>query len=79
MESVNQPVQDPLHAQFYVTTGPIRRQGWEMQIDGQILPNLDVSIGYTYLDTKVSNSRVSDFGGVYSEVDPSVRTVFGFE
>ena len=66
MESVNQPVQDPLHAQFYVTTGPIRRQGWEMQIDGQILPNLDVSIGYTYLDTKVSNSRVSDFGGVYS-------------
>ncbi|KXV64137.1 ferric iron siderophore receptor [Gluconobacter oxydans] len=66
MESVNQPVQDPDHSQFYMTTGPIRRQGWEAQIDGEILPGLDVSIGYTYLDTKVSNSKVSDFGGVYS-------------
>ncbi|MCP1273602.1 TonB-dependent siderophore receptor [Gluconobacter albidus] len=66
MESINQPVQDPYHSQFYVTTGPIRRQGWEAQVDGQILPGLDVSIGYTYLDTKVSNSKVSDFGGVFS-------------
>jgi len=27
---------------------------------------LDVSIGYTYLDTKISNPKVSDFGGVFS-------------
>ncbi|MBS1068975.1 TonB-dependent siderophore receptor [Gluconobacter cerinus] len=66
MESVNQPVQDPDHTSFYITTGPIRRQGWEAQVDGQILPGLDVSIGYTYLDTKVSNPKVSDFGGVFS-------------
>ncbi len=66
MENVNQPVQDPEHSQFYMTTGPIRRQGWEAQIDGTILPNLDISIGYTYLDTKVSNPKTSDFGGVFS-------------
>lgn len=66
MENVNQPVQDPEHSQFYITTGPIRRQGWEAQIDGTILPNLDISIGYTYLDTKVSDSKIRDFGGVFS-------------
>ncbi|GBR34084.1 TonB-dependent receptor domain-containing protein [Gluconobacter kondonii] len=66
MESINQSVQDPYHSQFYVTTGPIRRQGWEAQVDGQILPGLDVSIGYTYLDTKVSNAKVNDFGSVFS-------------
>lgn len=66
MENVNQPVQDPEHSQFYITTGPIRRQGWEAQIDGTILPNLDISIGYTYLDTKVSDSKTRDFGGVFS-------------
>ncbi|GBQ20411.1 ferric iron siderophore receptor [Gluconacetobacter sacchari DSM 12717] len=67
LESVNQPAQDPEHSNFYVTTGLIRRQGWEAQVDGQIIPNLDVSIGYTYLDTRVSGgNRINDFGGIYS-------------
>ncbi|CUW46329.1 TonB-dependent siderophore receptor [Novacetimonas hansenii] len=66
MESVNQPLSDPEHVGFYITTGPIRRQGWEAQMDGEILPNLSVSIGYTYLDTKLSNPSSADFGGAYS-------------
>lgn len=66
MESTNQPLSDPQHIGFYITTGPIRRQGWEAQIDGEILPGLSVSIGYTYLDTKLSNPSSPDFGEAFS-------------
>jgi len=60
----NRIAADPEARGFYVTAGSARVQGIETQLSGKVLPNLTVSGGYTYLNTRIfdNNDAATQFG-----------------
>ncbi|HSG35209.1 MAG TPA: TonB-dependent siderophore receptor [Sphingomonadaceae bacterium] len=48
----NSQAPDPDNPGFVVLTGKSRVKGFELSIAGAVLPNLNISAGYTYLDGK---------------------------
>jgi outer membrane receptor for ferric coprogen and ferric-rhodotorulic acid len=57
IEQSNRAVEDPDHPSvgrttYYVNGGKVRSQGLELEANGKVTPDWDVSAGYTYTDTK---------------------------
>jgi len=57
LERTNRQTTDPENPALVVLTGETRTRGFEAQLTGQVAPNWNVNLGYTYLDGKV-RSRV---------------------
>ncbi|MDR2956328.1 MAG: TonB-dependent receptor [Prevotella sp.] len=47
---------------FYEIAGDLLRDGVEVELSGRILPNLQVMLGYAYLDARYQNSPVYENG-----------------
>ncbi|QXG81312.1 TonB-dependent siderophore receptor [Rhodospirillum rubrum] len=57
IEQSNRAVEDPDHPSvgrttYYINGGKVRSQGVELEVNGKVMPDWDVSAGYTYTDTK---------------------------
>lgn len=46
---VNVPYLDPANTNYYLSNGEYNSKGWEAEITGNPMPNLDLIAGYTYL------------------------------
>ena len=55
---------DPIHDGFYLKTGQIKSEGVEIDIIGNITPNLTVNANYAYTNAKVTKNRDSSVVGI---------------
>lgn len=67
----NRAFSDPAYPNgtFYIAAGEIESKGVEMDVSGQITPNLDVTLGYTYLITRYLKDAANE-GLTYSIQTP---------
>jgi outer membrane receptor for ferric coprogen and ferric-rhodotorulic acid len=63
----NRPVSDP-DSTFYIAAGKTRAQGIDVSISGEVIPNLVVSAGYTYLTTKLLDDN--KYGTAFGQYAP---------
>lgn len=59
LERSNSQATDPLNPGFVVLTGKSRTRGVELQLAGNVTPDLHVNIGYTYLDGEIRSDTSS--------------------
>lgn len=52
----NLAVSDQTHPGYYVASGAVRSQGWELEVSGQPTPNWNITAGYTLANTKYTSS-----------------------
>jgi len=48
----NRAIQDPNDPDYSVASGRVQSRGFEAELTGRVLPNWDLTAGYTYLTTK---------------------------
>lgn len=65
----NRAVADPNNPTFYVASGKVRSQGWEMEVAGRIRPGWDIYAGYTRLLTRYVDDP-TQLGAIYSAEEP---------
>lgn len=53
LDRSNTRAPDPVNPGFVILTGETRVEGFETSLAGTLLPGLDVSLGYTYLDGQI--------------------------
>ncbi|KUO49509.1 MAG: TonB-dependent receptor [Sphingomonadales bacterium BRH_c42] len=71
LERSNTPAPDPNDPQLTVLSGKSRVDGAEIALAGQIMPDLNVSLGYTWLDGEIRSSTSSAPAGRTLEQVPS--------
>jgi outer-membrane receptor for ferric coprogen and ferric-rhodotorulic acid len=73
----NRAYADPAYpsSNFYLSAGEIESKGWELEVTGKPLRGLDITAGYTRLDTRYLKDRANE-GLVYSIQTP--RNQFKF-
>jgi outer-membrane receptor for ferric coprogen and ferric-rhodotorulic acid len=52
IKEVNRSYSDPANPGFYLPLGEVQSNGWEAEVSGSPLPGLNLSAGYTYLNTR---------------------------
>ncbi len=55
LDRTNTTAADPLNPGMVVLTGSSRVKGFELSLAGEIMPNWQASLGYTYLDGKITS------------------------
>lgn len=83
VEETNRAQVDPEHLQpcsgsptlgdCYVAEGEVRGEGFETEISGELLPNWQITAGYTYVDTEYLRDRIRT-GGASANEGKSFRT-----
>ncbi|MXO60856.1 TonB-dependent siderophore receptor [Altererythrobacter salegens] len=63
LDRSNTQAADPLNPGFIVLTGSTRVEGFEASLAGSVLPGLDVSLGYTYLDGEIRDDTTRAAAG----------------
>lgn len=56
INDTNRALADASNPGYYTTAGELESKGWEVEVVGRPVRGLDVSAGYTYLDTKWLNN-----------------------
>ncbi|MBA4164720.1 MAG: TonB-dependent siderophore receptor [Erythrobacter sp.] len=78
LERSNTPAPDPNDPQLTVLSGKSRVDGAEIALAGQILPDLNVSLGYTWLDGEIrSTTSSAPAGRTLEQVPTSQITAWG--
>ncbi|WP_375263099.1 TonB-dependent siderophore receptor [Palleronia sp.] len=67
LDQVNRPVA-VVGQNYYVADEEVRAQGVEIEVAGEVVPNLHLSAGYTFTDTEITEGPSA--GEVFSEVTP---------
>lgn len=62
MDEVNRPLSDPNNPGFSIASGKIKTRGWEAEVSGQLLPNLQVMGGYTLLTSQQAIAASASLG-----------------
>ena len=57
-------------APAYINGGRVENQGFELEIEAYPYKGLELSAGYTYLDTEITKSSDGDEGMAFSPVEP---------
>ncbi len=52
IRDVNRSFADPDHPNFYLAAGEVESKGWETEVTGKVAQGLDLTAGYTNLQTK---------------------------
>ncbi|MGN8083245.1 TonB-dependent siderophore receptor [Variovorax sp. 22077] len=65
----NRAIADPNNPTFYVASGKVRSQGWEVEVAGRIRPGWDIYAGYTRLLTRYIDDP-TQLGAIYSAEEP---------
>lgn len=78
LERSNTPAPDPDNSQLTVLSGKSRVDGAEIALAGQIMPDLNVSLGYTWLDGEIrSTTSAAPAGRTLEQVPTSQITAWG--
>ena len=78
LERSNTPAPDPNDPQLTVLSGRSRVDGAEIALAGQVLPDLNVSLGYTWLDGEIrSTTGAAPAGRTLEQVPTSQITAWG--
>ncbi len=70
LERSNSTAPDPDNPGFVIQTGETRVEGFELSLAGDVLSNLHVNLGYTYLDGEVTSDTSSAVAGTRLEQLP---------
>lgn len=63
IQQANILVADPVNADFQIAAGEASSRGFEFDLNGEILPQLDLWVSYAYVDAQVDNAvRDPNFG-----------------
>lgn len=78
LERSNTPAPDPSDPQLTVLSGKSRVDGAEIALAGQVLPDLNASLGYTWLDGEIrSTTSAAPAGRTLEQVPTSQITAWG--
>lgn len=69
MRDRNRSYSDPAHPGFSLAQGLVQSQGFETEVTGKLYPGLDLSTGYTYLQTKYLEDSTKT-GANFSPMSP---------
>ncbi|HSX69680.1 MAG TPA: TonB-dependent receptor, partial [Pseudomonas sp.] len=65
----NRALQDLDNPGFSIAAGEVEVEGWELEVSGRPLPNLNLSVGYAYVNSKYLEDR-NNAGRNYSIFEP---------
>jgi len=63
LDRSNTTADDPLNPGFVILTGSSRVEGVELSIAGEVLPDWQASLGYTYLDGEIRSDTENEIAG----------------
>lgn len=59
IRDVNRSFEDPDHPTFYLAAGEVESKGWETEVTGKVAKGLDLTAGYTNLQTKYLKDKTN--------------------
>lgn len=65
----NRSMQDPDNPGFFFAAGEVEVEGWELEVSGKPVPNLNLSVGYAYINSKYLEDRNNE-GKIFSLFEP---------
>jgi len=65
----NRSMQDQDNPGFFYSAGEVEVEGWELEVSGQPTPNLNLSVGYAYINSKYLEDQRNE-GKVFSLFEP---------
>lgn len=65
----NRSMQDQDNPGFFYSAGEVEVEGWEVEVSGQPTPNLNLSVGYAYINSKYLEDQRNE-GKAFSLFEP---------
>ncbi|GAB6389804.1 TonB-dependent siderophore receptor [Stutzerimonas marianensis] len=65
----NRSMQDLANPGFFLAAGEVEVEGWEFELSGQPMPNLNLSLGYAYVNSRYLEDR-NNAGKQFSIFEP---------
>ena len=65
----NRSMQDQDNPGFFYSAGEVEVEGWELEVSGRPTPNLNLSVGYAYINSKYLEDQRNE-GKVFSLFEP---------